>query len=308
MVHHLKSSFLMPDVAVDIGTAWIRVTYGATGLHAVPSLFEGRYALRSGVITDIDAVTAILRPLLKRVWRFGVLPPRAVACIPSDVTPKEQNAVREAVLRSGAANVCIVPETLAAAIGSGLDVASPFANMILDIGEGVTDCAVIRSGKILDMHAARVGCADLRKALIRTAARRRGHPLDRERAETLLRHIYVGRKDIQAEFGKLKSLAMIHDVPVDEDLYRDALEPLIEKILRVAQTVWMRTKPSLGCEIIENGIWLSGGGCLVNGMADRLEEATRIRVHTTVNPLEAVVRGAHAMLPIIAILNCWSAK
>jgi len=86
------------------------------------------------------------------------------------------------------------------------------------------------------------------------------------------------------------------------------LEPHLEKILGVAQTVWMRIKPSLGCEIIENGIWLCGGGSLIKGMAERLEDVTRIRVNTAANPLEAVVRGAHAMLPIISILNGWTKR
>lgn len=306
MVQCLKSSFRMPDVAVDVGTAWIRVTCGAAGLQAVPSLFEGRNALRSGVIVDLDAATAVLRPLLRRIRRFGVLPPRAVACVPSDATSREQDAVREAVLKAGAANVRIVPEPLAAAIGAGLDVASPFANMILDIGDGVTDCAVIRSGKIVDMHASRVGCADLRKAVMKASARHMGHHLDGTGAETLLRHIDVGRKSRQAEFpDRLSPAGIVYD-PCCEGLYGEALEPLLENILGVARTVWMRIKPSLGCEVIENGIWLCGGGSLIKGMADRLEEATRIRVNTAANPLEAVVRGAHAMVPVITILNEWS--
>lgn len=231
----MKSSFLMPDVAIDIGTAWIRVAHGPTGLHAVPSLFEGRNALRSGVVIDRNAVTAILRPLLKRVRRFGVLPPRVVACVPSDATPKEQDAVREAVLGSGATNVRIVPEPLASAIGSGLDVASPFANLILDIGEGVTDCAVIRSGKILDMHAARVGCADLRKALIKTAAQHIGHPLDKYSAETLLQHIDVGRKCTRAGLQERMPLELTDDDTGCEDHYSDALEPIIEIITQLSQ-------------------------------------------------------------------------
>jgi rod shape-determining protein MreB len=305
MVEYLRSSFLKPDIAIDIGTAWVRVAYGAAGLHAVPSLFEGRNALRAGVIIDRDAVTAILRPLLKRVRRFGVLPPRVVACVPSDVTSKEHDTVRECVLKSGAANVCIVPEPLAAAIGGGLDVASPFASMILDIGEGVTDCAVIRSGKVIDMHASRVGCAELRRAVIKAASRHMGQFIDRNEADRLLRRIDVGNPMHAVLPGNVAPVRPDEDV-YDWSRYREALEPFVEKILGVAQAMWRQIKPSLGCEIIENGIWLSDGGSMMKGMASRLEDATRIKVNTVANPLEAVVRGAHAMLPIITILNGWT--
>jgi rod shape-determining protein MreB len=305
MVQFVKSAFQMPDVAVDIGTAWIRVTYGGAGLHAVPSIFEGRNALRSGVIIDLEAVIAILRPLFRRIRRFGVLPPRVVACVPSDATVKEREAVRESVLRSGAADVCIVPEPLAAAIGSGLDVAAPFANMIVDIGEGVTDCAVIRSGKILDTHASRIGCAELRKALMKAAAVRMRNSAGRESAETLLRRIDVGGKTYRERFQEQAAPATISDDPCDEDRYVRAIEPLLEKIIDVARNMWGRIKPSYGSEIIENGIWLCGGGSLIKGMADRLEDAIRIRVNRAAYPLEAVVRGAHEMLPVVTALNSW---
>lgn len=304
MVEYLRSSFLNPDIAIDIGTASVRVAYGGKGLHVVPSLFEGRRALQSGTVVDPEAVKAILRPLLKKVRRFGVLPPRAVACVPSDATSEELEAVRECVLDSGASNVYIVPEPLAAAVGAGLDVASPFANMILDIGEGVTDCAVIRSGKVVDMHASRIGCAELRSAIRMAASRRQRQPINPEHAERLLRLVDVGHGSMPQKMPERISPAG-HNQDDGEEWYRDALDPLVEKILGVAQSLWSRIRPSLGCEIIENGIWLSGGGSLLKGMAVRLEETTRIRVNSVDHPLDAVVRGAQVMLPVIAILNGW---
>ncbi len=305
MVGYRRPSFWKPDIAVDLGTAWVRVAYGAHGLYAVPSVFDGRSALRAGTVVDRDAAIEVLSPLLARVRRFGVVPPRAVACVPSDVSPKELAAAREIVLKAGAADVFLVPEPLAAAIGAGVDVASPFANMILDIGEGVTDCAVIRSGKVIEKYAARVGCSDLRTAAGKAVSRDVSRSFSREEAERLIRLAGVGRENEEANAQEIFGRERGQGPSVFGERYREEIEPLVEKMVGVAVAMLKRIQPSLGCEIIENGIWLSGGGSLLQGMRERLEEATHIRVYPSSHPLEAVVRGAHAMLPIVSLLNCW---
>lgn len=305
MVGYTRPSFWKPDSAVDLGTAWIRVAYGSRGLYSVSSAFEGRGALKAGTIVDRSAAIAVLGPLLARVRRFGVLPPRVVACVPSDASPKELDAVRESVLKAGAADVFLVPEPLAAAIGAGVDVASPFADMILDIGEGVTDCAVIRSGKIVEKHAVRVGCSDLRRAAMKAASRYGKRSCSREEAETLLRLAGIGRKGEEADAAAFFRRESGQGPFLTGELYREALDPLVDSMVGVAEAMLKRIEPSLGCEIIENGIWLSGGGSLLDGMKERIEEATRIRVNPSDHPLEGVVRGAHAMLPVITLLNGW---
>jgi rod shape-determining protein MreB len=289
----LRMSFWKPDIAVDLGTAWVRVAYGTHGLYAVPSIFDGRSALRAGTVVDRDAAVAVLGPLLARVRRFGVAPPRAIAGVPSDVSAKERDAVRECVLKAGASDVFLVPEPLAAAIGSGVDVASPFANMILDIGEGVTDCAVIQSGRIVEKRAERVGCADMRRAAMKAGSRAMRRSFGREEAEKLVR------------LAKVFPSEREHDGSAVEERYREAVEPLVERMVGVAVAMLRRIEPTLGCEIIENGIWLTGGGSLLEGLRERLEDATRIRVNPSPRPLEDVVRGAHVMLPIVSLLNGW---
>jgi rod shape-determining protein MreB len=298
-------SFWKPDVAVDLGTAWIRVAYGAHGLHAAPSVYEGRGALRAGVVVDRDAAIAVLGPRLAMVRRFGVVPPRAIAGVPSDVSARERDAVRECILKAGASDVFLVPEPLAAAIGSGVDVASPFANMILDIGEGVTDCAVIRSGRLVEKHAERVGCGDLRRAAMKAGSRAMKRSVSRDEAEKLVRAAGVVRRSVERDAPEIFVSERVHGGRDVEGRYRDAVEPLVEKMIGVAVAMLGRIEPSLGCEIIENGIWLTGGGSLLEGMRARLEDATRIRVNPSPRPLEDVVRGAHVMLPIVSLLNGW---
>jgi len=305
MVGSMRPSFRKPDIAVDLGTAWIRVAYGTSGLKTVPSVFDGSSALRAGAVVDRDAAAAVLGPLLAGVRRFGVVPPRAIACVPSDVNPRELSAVRYSVLKAGAADVFLVPEPLAAAIGAGLDVASPFAGMILDMGEGVTDCAVIRSGRIVETHAERVGCADLRRSAMKACSRAMKRSVSRDEAENLVRAAGVGRRSEGADEPEIFGSERKRDGSAVEERYREAMEPLVEKMVGVAVAMLRRIEPSLGCEIIENGIWLTGGGSLLKGMREWLEEATRIRVNPSTHPLEDVVRGAHAMLPIVSLLNGW---
>ncbi len=299
------ASFLKPDIAIDLGTAWVRVAYGASGLYAVPSTLDGRAALKGGVVVDPSVAALVLSPLLNRVRRFGVVPPRAVACIPSDASERERDAVRDCVMKAGAADVFLVPEPLAAAIGAGVDVASPFADMILDVGEGVTDCAVIRSGRIAARLADRVGCADLRRAAMKVGSRVLKRSFGREEAERLLRAAGLGGNEGLPEAS---GLLVNNRGRVDSgfwEIYREAVDPLAGRIIGVAVAMLRRIEPFLGCEIIENGIWLTGGGSLLEGMKERLGDATGIRVNDSCQPLEAVARGAHAMLPVVSRLNIW---
>lgn len=305
MVGSMRPSFWKPDIAVDLGTAWIRVAYGTRSLKSVPSVFDGRSVLRAGAVVDREAAAAVLGPLLAGARRFGVVPPRAIACLPSDVNPQEIAAVRYSVLKAGAADVFLVPASLAAAIGAGMDVASPFAGMILDTGEGVTECAVIRSGRIVETHAERVGCADLRRAAMKAVSRAMKRSVSRDEVEKVVRAAGVGRRSGGGDEPGISGSEGKRGGSPGEERYREAMEPVVEKMIGVAVAMLRRIEPSLGCEIIENGIWLTGGGSLLKGMRGRLEQATRIRVNASTHPREDVVRGAHAMLPIVSLLNGW---
>jgi rod shape-determining protein MreB len=155
-----------PDIAIDLGTSTTRVAVMHRHYRfSAPSCSGTVPALAKGVIVNVDAATEALRPALHQLRFHGVSHPRALACAPTDATDEEREAVREACYGAGAASVLLMPEPLAAAIGDGVDYRSPLPTVVMDIGEGVTDCAVIREGRLAGTFASRVACADLHTAI-----------------------------------------------------------------------------------------------------------------------------------------------
>lgn len=154
-----------PAVAVDLGTAWTRLASATTRVRIeAPSRAEGRAPLRAGVVVDPDAAVALLTPLLSRMRRCAGRRPRILVGVPSDADADERAAAVSALRASGAAEVALVPEPLAAAVGAGLDVAAVYGALVVDVGEGVTDAALVGDGRVLASAAIRIGCADLRAA------------------------------------------------------------------------------------------------------------------------------------------------
>lgn len=302
----LRSSLWKPDIAIDLGTAMTRISSGTRNLLKVPSMVRGQYVLNSGVIKDFSSAVELLEPLLFRVRKFGIVRPNAVTCVPSDITCEELDMLKECIAKAGASTVCIVLEPLAAAIGAGMEVASPYAGMVLDIGEGITDCAVIRSGRVISKQAVRVGCFNFRHRVVNIMETKMKIRISDIEAERIIREIGVER-NITPNSKKINVRDLQNLSTSDSNVTRkeihECLEPITIEILNVAQKMLHDLSPNIGCEIIENGIYLSGGGALLKGMRERLEETTHISVNVASNPLDAVVAGAREMLPIVSLLN-----
>lgn len=287
------NTFWRQDVALDVGTASIRV---ATGLHRLieqPASIAAKRALCGGVVIDGDAVVTILKPLLAIVRVFGIVKPRVLACAPSDVRRSERELLIDSIFRAGASSVVVIPEPIAAAVGSGVDVSSQYAQMIIDIGEGVTDCAVIRSSKIRTTHAVRIGCSTMRREIMRRAEQSGESGMTDEQAENYLRSygVLLSKADTLSEIRAKQTAS--------------AIEPIVEKLLETVDSFLRDMPDELGCEIIESGIWLTGGGALIPGIRERMEEKTGIEVTIAGNPRTAVVEGARHILPVVAALNRW---
>jgi len=305
MANYWRLSNWRPDIAVDLGTATTRVVSRAHGVVTRASMAGNAPALSSGVVVNGDAVAALLEPLISKMRIFGMIRPRAVACAPTDANAWERNAVIEGVSRGGASAVVVVPEPLAAAVGAGVDIVSPYARMVVDIGEGVTDCAVITSGKVVDTAALRGGCCALRDAVQEAVLRRRSMRISSRQAELLVRSALCGTDALFWQTHGARGDDCPPMPPISRDEAREAFEPAVGAILGLI-TGFLREIPhSTGSEIIENGITLTGGGALLAGMRERIQAETGIAVMPVANPLEAVVRGAYAMLPIVAMLNMW---
>lgn len=264
-----------PLVAIDVGTAMTRVSFGTARVAERPSV-----AMRGGVVADISGVANVVGELLgrHRAWRRR---PAAVVCAPTDVSPAERDALIEAVAEGGASVSAVVPEPLAAAVGIGVDVASEYATAVVDIGEGVTDFAVFRSGAIVHSHARRIGCGTLRAALRDWL----GLPGDDAALESLVRaYCRSGPFGVDPANG------------LTRDHLEMLLEPELDAIASFIATTFRELPDALAAEIIESGIHVTGGGAKLGRLVHRIERLVGLPLARTGEPLTAVIRGATEML------------
>lgn len=328
---------LAPDLAIDLGTANTRLYARGHGLIAdEPTLIKLQPAtgeveavgaraarlskldqfassispLHAGVVADIEAATSLLKYFLSRAQRLGILRPRALACAPTDACEEEREALIEATRRAGASAVVVVPEPMAAAIGAGLDVSSPYAQMIVDIGDGVTDIAVIRSGALVTTSAVRTACGDLRHSISQTIAFRYGVLLFPEESERLMRAVGAARDSDHERLyltqgtdlltGEAMSLCVSsHDL---EEAIEQPLDVIVDSVQKVVRDLPQETS----CEVIESGLFLTGGGAQLEGLSDRIAKATALNLSVATDPMRTVINGARQMLNVGIVTNIWN--
>ncbi len=332
----LRKLIAPPDLAIDLGTANTRLYALGHGLIAdEPSLIRfqpytgeveavGAEAawlanvdpysptvspLHAGVVADIEAASSLLKPFLKRAQRFGLFKPRILACAPTDACEEERAALIEAAQRAGASEVYIAPEPLAAAIGAGLDVASHYAQMIVDIGDGVTDIAVVRSGNLILTSAVRTACSDLRNAVAQMVSFRHGVLLFPQEAERLMQLIGATFDYDQEELVVTSGTDLLTgealDLCVSSHDLNEAIEPILENIVEAIHNTVRKLPEETSCEVIENGICLTGGGAQLQGLPERLAAATSLDVRVADDPMMAVINGARQMLDVGIATDIW---
>jgi rod shape-determining protein MreB len=301
-----------PDLAIDLGTAVARV-----GASRMPSFVERparvgcTAALRDGVVVNAEIAAEVLRGLFRRFQRLGCRGSRALVCAPSDASAAERHELKRAVCLAGATEVFIAPEPLAAAIGAGIDVAARQASLVIDFGEGVTDCAVIAEGQIVASSAVRGGCCALRNAVIAAAEKRAGLRLDEDEAERLLRHVGLPQANHALPNTILTSaIAAGNAVPRKHALRAEIIAAAIaqtadEALLAAAKFVRL-LDPRRGAEIVESGVVLTGGGALVPGVAARLSALLKLPIRVAPAPLESVIHGAREMLAVAPAARLWA--
>jgi rod shape-determining protein MreB len=292
-------------VAVDLGTANVRVFAHGRGLVADdPSIVRMRreshsivsvgsnagaggeaggasfpvHPMRKGVVRDVECAGWLLSAMLRRAGGLSLVRPAVLACAPSDATGDEIESLREALRRAGAARVTIIPEPLAAAVGAGLDMASEHAQMIVDVGEGVTDVAVLRDGLIEAAWAVRVGCSDLRSAVADHLLRAGVGMPSPAAIDAMIRRADAAGADGSGGRALLG--------------IREAMAPVVEAIATEVRAAWGSLAPGASCEVIEGGIWLTGGGACLRVITEGVARVTAIDVHVPANPLHAVITGA----------------
>jgi rod shape-determining protein MreB len=317
-------AFLGRDMAVDLGTAntliYVRgrgivlnepsvvalnvntgqvVAVGADAKRMIgrtPGNILAVRPLKDGVIADFDVTERMLRYFIQKVHkRRHLAKPRIVIAVPSGLTGVEQSAVKEAAHRAGARRVHIFEEPLAAAIGAGLPVNEPMGNMVVDIGGGTTEVAVISLGGIVVSQSIRVGGDELDQAIITFAKKEHTLMLGERTAELIKISIgsaYPVADESQAEIrGRDLVTGLPKTIVISAKEIRRAIDEPLNVIVDAVKTTLDKCPPELAGDVMDRGIALAGGGALLRGMDDRLREETGLPVHMADNPLESVALG-----------------
>ncbi len=264
--------------------------------------------LKDGVIADFDITANMLKQFMQKACGKGMfVKPKVVICIPSGVTEVERRAVKEATLKAGARQVSVIEEPMAAAIGAGLPISEPTGSMIVDIGGGTAEIAVISLGGIVASRSVRMAGDMFDQAIIAFIKRKYNLLIGERTAEDVKIEIgsaYVLDPELTME---IKGRNLVDGLPkniiIHSEEVREALLECLVKITDAIKETLERTPPELSADIIDHGIMLSGGGALLRGLDQLIQSETGIDVHVAESPLDCVALGAGAVLDHMDILS-----
>lgn len=253
--------------------------------------------LKDGVIADFDVTEKMLRYFIQRVHKRTFLAkPRVVVCVPSGITGVEQRAVEEATISAGARSAFIIEEPMAAAIGAGLPVHEPTGNMIVDIGGGTTEVAVVSLGGIVSSQSIRIGGDELDEAIITYVKKEYSLMLGERTAEEIKMAIasaFPVPDEAQAEIrGRDLVTGLPKTILVSAEEIRKAIEEPVNAIVDAVKNTLDKTPPELAADIMDKGIVLAGGGSMLKGLDERLKHETGMPIHIADDPLFAVAIGS----------------
>ena len=285
-------------VAIDRETNEILATgYEAKEmLGRTPGTIKAVRPLKDGVIADFTATQLMLKNIMTKVCqRYNAGRPRVVVGVPSGITEVEERAVEETVLRAGAKEVFLIEEPMAAAIGANMEVAEPSGNIIVDIGGGTTEVAVISLGGIVVSNSLRIAGDELDEDIVNYVKRELGLAIGETTAEEIKKEIgcatpLVTELSMQIK-GRDLATGLPRDTIITSSQVEEAIRESIYEIVEVVKLTLEKTPPELASDIVEKGIVLAGGGALIKNFDKLLCTATGMPVYIAENPLECVVRG-----------------
>ena len=252
--------------------------------------------LRQGVISDYTVTEKMLKYFIqKAVGKQRFRKPRISVCVPSQVTEVEKKAVEDATYQAGARDVAIIEEPIAAAIGAGIDISRPCGNMIVDIGGGTTDIAVISLGGTVVSTSIKIAGDDFDEAIVRYMRKKHNLLIGERTAEDI--KIKIGSAYRRPEVATLdvRGRNLVTGLPktitVTSDETEEALKETTSQIVEAVHSVLEKTPPELAADIADRGIVLTGGGCLLYGLEQLIEEKTGINTMTAEEPMTAVAIG-----------------
>lgn len=253
--------------------------------------------LKDGVIADFEVAQTMLKKLIEKVSsKSAFTSPRIIVCYPSGVTEVERRAIEEAAKFAGARDVVLMEEPMAAAIGAGLPVGEPTGSMIVDIGGGTTEVAIISLGGIVVSKSLRVAGDELDQSIIAYVKKEFNLMIGERTAEQIKMELGSAYKIEEEATMDIKGRDMITGLPkivtISEDQVRDALREPVYSIIESIKTTLEKTPPELAADIMEKGIMLAGGGALLKGLDQLINHETNMPVHIAESPLDCVVLGA----------------
>ena len=273
-----------------------------------PETIKAIRPLQDGVIADFTATELMLKNIIQKVSnRYNIGRPRVVVGVPSGITEVEERAVEESVIQAGAREVYLIEEPMAAAIGAGLDVGEPSGNMVIDIGGGTTEVAVISLGGIVLSHSLRIAGDELDEDIINYIKREENLIIGQTQAEQV--KIQVGSAmplmtQMEMELkGRDLATGLPKTIIVNSEQILEAMGESIIKIVDAVKTTLEKTPPELAADIMEKGIVLTGGGALIKNLDKLLIKETEMPVYLSEEPLYSVVRGTERVLENIEKLR-----
>jgi len=264
--------------------------------------------IKDGVIADFDVTEVMLKYFIKKAHgRNHLLSPRIIIGIPSGITQVEKRAVQESALRAKASEVYLVEQAIVAAIGAGMPITEAYGNMVVDIGGGTTDIAVISLSGVAYSSSVRMAGNELDDAIIQFIKRRHNLLIGEPTAEAIKIQIGSAAPLERAMTMEIRGRNLIEGVPrtisiTDEEI-REALSDCISVLINAVRVALERTKPELSADIMERGIVLTGGGALLKRLDKRLSQETGLPVFVSEDPLKAVVIGTSRMLTDMSLFR-----
>ena len=269
-------------------------------LGRTPANIVAVHPISAGVISDYDMTAAMLRELIRRVTSFSLFKPRVLVCVPGGISGVEERAIMDAVIEAGGRKVYLVQSAVATAVGAGLDVNRPDGHMIIDIGGGTTEAAVVSLNGVVVSESIKTAGAAFDEAIIKYIRRKHNLLIGSRTTEDLKKSIGCVKERPEVGYEEVKGRCLMTGLPrsvtINSDEMVEALAETAETILETVHMVLERTPPELVAGISENGVVLSGGGSMLFGMDKLVTERTGIPAHVVDDALSCTAYGAGRML------------
>lgn len=304
---HVKGKGIVLDepsvVAMDRNTG--KVLEVGTAAHRMvgrtPGNIEAIRPLKDGVIADFDVTEAMLKHFINKINVRGFLSkPKMLICCPTNVTKVEQKAIKEAAEKSGGKKIYLEEEPKVAAIGAGMEIFQPSGNMVVDIGGGTTDVAVLSMGNIVTSESIKMAGDKFDAEILQYIKKEYKLLIGERTAEELKRNVATVFKDSRHEQMDIRGRDMVNGLPrtitVHSKELQKALEESVLLIIQAAKTVLEHTPPELSADIIDRGVIITGGGALIHGIDHLLAEELKVPVFMSEEPLNCVAKGTGIML------------